>query len=79
VDSIFWKNNLPGGISPGKRYEIDIVDGGGVKGCFVNGDVNDLRETIDRAANTFDAPDPRFDARYVPAAPAYAKAGYRPA
>ncbi len=78
VDCIFWKNNLPGGISPGKRYEIDIVDGGGVKRCFINGDVNDLRETIDRAANTFDAPDPRFDARFVPAAPAYAKAGYRP-
>jgi hypothetical protein len=78
VDCIFWKNNLPGGISPGKRYEIDIVDGSGVKGCFINGDVNDLRETIERAANTFDAPDPRFDARYVPATPAYARTGYRP-
>ena len=78
VNCIFWKNNLPGGISPGKRYEIDIVDGGGVKRCFINGDVNDLRDTVDRAANTFDAPDPRFDARHVPSAPAYAKAGYRP-
>ena len=49
-----------------------------MKGCFINGDVNDLRETIERAANTFDAPDPSFDARFVPANPAYAKAGYRP-
>ncbi len=78
TDCIFWKNNLPGGISHGKRYDIDIVDGGGLKRCFVNGDVNDLRETIERAANSFDAPDPRFDARFVPANPAYAKAGYRP-
>ena len=72
---IFWKNNLPGGISPGKRYEIDIVDGGGVKRCFINGDVNDLRETIDRkGANTFDAPDPRFDAHVRPvSAPHYAE------
>jgi hypothetical protein len=49
-----------------------------VKRCFINGDVNDLRDTIDRTANTFDAPDPRFDARFVPTAAAYAKAGYRP-
>ena len=24
VDTIFWKNTRPGGISPGKRYELDI-------------------------------------------------------
>jgi hypothetical protein len=78
TDCIFWKNNLPGGISTGKRYEIDIIDGAGVKRCFINGDVNDLRDTIERSANTFDAPDPKFDARLVPSNPAYAKAGYRP-
>ena len=32
VDSIFWKNTLAGGISPGPRYEIDITDGAGVRG-----------------------------------------------
>ena len=31
TDWIFWKNNLPGGISTGKRYEIDIIDGAGVQ------------------------------------------------
>ena len=79
VDSIFWKNNLGGGISPGPRYELDVVDAGGVKGSFIHGDVNDLRGTISKAANTFDPPDPRFDARFAPRAAQYANVGYRPA
>ena len=78
VDSIFWKNTLKGGISPGSRYELDIADAAGVRGSFIHGDVNDLRDTIDRKANTFDPPDPRFDAKFVPQAPQYAKVGYRP-
>jgi hypothetical protein len=78
VDSIFWKNALPGGISPGQRYELDVDEGAGVRGSFIHGAVNDLRGTIDRKANTFDPPDPRFDARFMPQAPEYAKVGYRP-
>jgi Right handed beta helix region len=78
VDSIFWKNTLTGGISPGSRYELDITDGSGVRGCFIHGDVNDLRGTIDRQLNTFDPPDPKFDAHYAPQAPQYARVGYRP-
>jgi parallel beta helix pectate lyase-like protein len=79
VDTIFWKNNLKGGISPGKRYELDIIDAAGVRGSFIHGDVNDLRDTIDRKLNAFDPPDPHFDARFVPQSPQYAKVGYRPA
>jgi Right handed beta helix region len=78
VDSIFWKNTLAGGISPGKRYELDLDDGAGVRGSFIHGDVNDLRGTVNRDVNTFDPPDPRFDAQFVPQAPEYAKVGYRP-
>ena len=78
VDSIFWKNTLAGGISPGARYELDITDGAGVRGSFIHGEVGDLRGTIKREANTFDPPDPRFDAQFVPQAPAYARVGYRP-
>jgi len=77
VDSIFWMNSLPGGISPGPRYELDITDGSGVRGSFIHGDVNDLRGTIDKHANTFDPQDPRFDAHFVPTAPQYASVGYR--
>jgi Right handed beta helix region len=78
VDSIFWKNTLGGGISPGQRYEIDIEDGAGVRGSFIHGAVNDLRGTIKRELNTFDPPDPRFDAQFVPQAPEFSKVGYRP-
>jgi hypothetical protein len=78
VETIFWKNTLGGGISPGSRYELDITDGTGVRGSFVHGDVNDLRGTIDKNVNTFDPPDPRFDAQFSPLAPQYAGVGYRP-
>jgi hypothetical protein len=78
VDSIFWKNDIRGGISPGERYELDITDGSGVRGSFIHGGIEDLRGTIDRAANRFDPPDPRFDAQFVPRAPEYAAVGYRP-
>jgi hypothetical protein len=78
VDTIFWKNTLAGGISPGKRYELDLEDGAGVRGSFIHGDINDLRGTIKKELNTFDPPDPRFDARFVPQAPEYSKVGYRP-
>lgn len=78
VDSIFWKNTIKGGISPGPRYELDIADAEGVRGSFIHGDVNDLRDTVDRKANTFDPPDPRFDPRFVPQAAQYARVGYRP-
>jgi hypothetical protein len=79
VDSIFWKNNLRGGISPGARYELDITDGTGVRGSFIRGDVSDLRGTINRDLNTIDPPDPRFDSQYIPRASEYASVGYRPA
>jgi hypothetical protein len=49
-----------------------------VRGSFIHGEINDLRGTIKRELNTFDPPDPRFDARFVPQAPEYSKVGYRP-
>jgi hypothetical protein len=71
-------NSLEGGISPGKRYELDLDDGAGVRGSFIRGIVDDLRGTVAKAVNTFNPPDPRFDARFVPQAPEYARVGYRP-
>lgn len=78
VETIFWKNTLRGGISPGSRYELDITDGTGVRGSFIHGDVNDLSGTINKELNTLDPSDPRFDSQFVPQAPQYAKVGYRP-
>jgi hypothetical protein len=78
TNSIFWMNNHAGGISPGGRYEIDIADGSRVLGCFIRGDTDDLRGTVDASRNVLGAPDPEFDAAYRPRAAAYAEVGYRP-
>jgi hypothetical protein len=78
TDSIFWNNTLAGGISPESRYELDITQGGGVRGCFIHGATNDLRGTIGRLDNVFDPPDPQFDDQFVPHAAEYVKVGYRP-
>lgn len=77
-DNIFWNNNLPGGIAKGARYEIDIVNSGGVEGNFINGDLDDVQNSVDQERNTLDAPDPLFDENFVPAAPEYSEVGYRP-
>jgi hypothetical protein len=76
--SVFWRNVATGGISPGRRYELDLAKGDGVAGCVIAGDIEDLRGTIDRRTNTFDATDPDFDENYVPRAPGYTGVGYRP-
>ena len=78
TNTIFWMNTAGGGIAPGRRYELDIPVGHRVSGCFFNGEIADLRNSIDRDINTFDAPDPHFDDRYSPLAPEYAGVGYRP-
>jgi hypothetical protein len=75
---IFWQNTLKGGISPGGRYELDVADASGVRGCFIGGEIPDLRGGISREENTFSPPDPRFDADFVPRAPEYRDVGYRP-
>jgi hypothetical protein len=78
ADCIFWQNTAKGGISPDRRYEIDIEDGAGVKNCFVHGEIDDLRGTLPKGANRLASPDPQFDAQFVPRAPEYAGVGYRP-
>ena len=78
MNTIFWMNNAEGGISPGRRYEIDILDGSGVRGCFLKGDIDDLRGTLDKHRNVLNGPNPDFDASYRPRAKAYQSAGYRP-
>ena len=78
LDSIFWMNGAAGGISPGPRYELYLRSGGGVKGCFIHGEIEDGLGTIDRNRNTFGGPDPEFDAGYRPRSKAYSDVGYRP-
>jgi len=77
VDSLFWNNTAEGGIAPKGRYEIDIRDGRGVRGCIIHGGITDLRGSVDRTANRFDASDPEFDEQFNPRAAAFAGVGYR--
>ena len=77
-NTIFWMNTASGGIAPGRRYELDIPVGHRVSGCFFRGESEDLSNSINPDKNTFDAPDPRFDADYRPHAPEYTAVGYRP-
>jgi len=77
-NSIFWRNDIEGGISRGPRYELDLTDGAGVRGNFINGEVGDLRGNVSRVENEFTTRDPLFDDNYVPRDPAYAQVGYRP-
>ena len=76
--SIFWRNNAIGGIAPADRYEVAMADGSALNGCFLNGDIADLRGNVMRTGNTFDAPDPDFDTAFRPRAAGYENVGYRP-
>jgi len=76
--TIFWNNAHSGGISHGPRYELDLLDGGRVRGCFIHGNANDIRGIIDRSQNRFDPPAPNFDLNYVPRSIEYSGIGYRP-
>jgi hypothetical protein len=78
LNSIFWRNDVPGGATQGKRYELLLADGSGVSGCFVGGRLEDEGGTVDPRRNELEAPDPDFDDAYRPRAAAYAGAGYRP-
>jgi hypothetical protein len=78
VNCIFWNNRRPGGTNPRPRFELDITDAGGVTGCFIHGEVNDLQANVSTSASRFDPPDPDFDADYRPRNPLYQSAGYRP-
>jgi hypothetical protein len=71
-------NNATGGWLTGKRYEFDIKDADGVRGCFLQGETVDLHESLDKIKNVLGCADPDFDSAYRPHAPGFENAGYRP-
>lgn len=75
---IFWENTARGGISKGNRYEIDIRDGSGVQGCYFQGEIDDLRNSLNPETNVLAAPNPQFDVQYIPLAKEYSDVGFRP-
>ncbi len=77
-DCIFWMNNAPGGWLTAPRYELDIKDADGVRGCFLQGETIDLFDNLSSELNVIGCDDPKFDAAYRPQAAGFEKAGYRP-
>jgi hypothetical protein len=49
-----------------------------VRGCWIDGEIIDLRNTINPETNVLHAPNPQFDKSYTPLAKEYSEAGYRP-
>jgi hypothetical protein len=79
VNCIFSDDNLEGGLKGLTRYELDIKAGAKeVTGCFINGPVQGAAHVISVERNVLNAPAPKFNDRFVPEAPEYKNAGYRP-
>jgi hypothetical protein len=76
---IFWQNTVPGGWPKGRRFELDLADGSGVRNCRLNGDLIDLHGNVDQKANVFGCSDPEFDEALMPRAEVFEGVGYRPA
>jgi hypothetical protein len=69
---------LESGTNGGVRYELDLSAGASVSGCVIRGAVRDPRGALSSSPNVLNAPLPGFDDEYVPQAPEYKNAGYRP-
>jgi len=76
---IFVDNKLDAGLKGFARYELAVNAGGKVSGCLINGTVHDVGHVVSARENVLDAPPPQFNKSFVPAAPEYQHAGYRPA
>ena len=76
-NSIFHENTVSVGL-PGQRYELDLVKGGVVKGCTINGRVIDPLKVISPSENVLNGGAPDFDTNFVPRAKGYEQVGYRP-
>lgn len=75
---LFIDNNLEMGLKGFPRYGLAAAAGVKVTGCLFNETLHDLGRAVSPAENVLRAPPPQFDARFVPAAPEYKGAGYRP-
>jgi hypothetical protein len=77
-DCIFVDNQLDTGLKGFPRYELAVNAGAKVTGCLLNGVLHDVRHDVSPTENVLKAPPPMFDRNFLPLAPAYEKAGYRP-
>lgn len=78
IDSIFADNVLDTGLKGYARYELAVNAGARVQGCRIRGAIHDVRKVVSAQENMIAPPPPRFGANFVPEAPEFRNAGYRP-
>lgn len=79
VNCIFVDNKLDTGLKGSARYEMAVNAGAKkVLGCLINGPVHDAAQVVSAQENVLNAPPPKFNKSFVPEAPEYKNAGYRP-
>lgn len=78
LNCIIVDNNLEAGLPGYPRYALAVNAGATVGGCLMNGMIHDARKSVSPTNNILNAPNPRFDEHWVPQAPEYKNAGYRP-
>jgi len=78
ANCIFVDNMLDVGLKGFARYELAVNAGAKVSGCLINGTIHDVRNDVSTKENVLNAPPPRFNKDFVPEAPEYRNAGYRP-
>ena len=71
-------NALDAGLKGFERYELAVNAGAKVSGCVINGTIHDVRHDVSSQENALMPPPPQFNLEYVPEAPEYRDAGYRP-
>jgi hypothetical protein len=75
---IFAEDDRPEGWPGTTRYELDLPAGGTVTNCVIRGLNHDPLKRVSMSDNLLDPPPPEFDSAFVPKAPEFSKAGYRP-
>jgi len=78
ANCILANNKLDAGLKGYARYELAANAGGKVSGCLINGSLHDVNHVVSTNDNVLNAPQPGFNQSFVPEAPEYKSAGYRP-
>ncbi len=85
VNCIFVDNKLDTGLKGAARYELAVNAGAKkISGCFIKGTVHDAAHVVSAQENVLEGPSgrefppPKFNKSFVPEAPEYKNAGYRP-
>ena len=85
LNCILVDDKLDTGLKGAARYELAVNAGvKKISGCFINGIIHDFGHVVSAQENVLEGtsgrafPPPKFNQSFVPEAPEYKNAGYRP-